>query len=236
MIGKVFEWFYNNRIWATSDPLQKLTSLIDPAMENVYQHEKFDPRSDPAFSHSLRQELFLYVPEGLEIIRKNGFLTVSSRAEVDLTVVHRSEKHDFTVKLGGRADFIHGSNKEDISILDGKASKHREKFVDAEQLIWYATQHYLKYHVAPVKLGFIFWCFPQDPLKWIEYDNQAIRASLDKTIEVSKKIILRQFEAKPSGECHHCDYRGKCDEGKIFLAKKKAENRIESSIFDIERV
>jgi hypothetical protein len=92
--------------------------------------------------------------------------------------------------------------------------------------------------VAPVRLGFIFWCFPEDPIKWISYDNNAIRASLDRTFEVAKKIQLKQFDPTPSGECHKCDFLNKCEEGQRHLAKRKVETggRIESSIFDLESV
>ena len=111
-------------------------------------------------------------------------------------------------------------------LLDGKASKHREKYVDSEQLIWYAVQHYLTYHIAPTKLGFVFWCFPEDPVKWVVYDNRAIRDSLDKTFEV----------AKVSAECKRCDFISRCEDGQKFAQKNKVDpaDRIDNSVFEIE--
>lgn len=237
IIGKVFEWFYTRRVWATSDPTGTSVSYIDDASRSIFEHEKFDPVMDPAFCSLLRQDLHKYVPQGIEIIRSHGFLTPQSRTETDLVVNHTSSKHDMTVRIGGKSDFLHGDSKN-TWLLDGKGSKHRDKYVDAEQLIWYAVQHYIKYHVAPTRLGFIFWCFPEDPVKWIAYDNQAMRASLDKTFEVAKKIQLKQFDATPSGECHRCDFNSKCDDGQRYLARRKVETggRIESSIFDLEQI
>ncbi len=236
IIGKVFEWFYTRRVWATSDPVGACVSYIDDATRAVFEHEKFDSVTDPAFCSLLRQDLYKYVPEGVEIIRGNGFLSPQSRTEVDLSIIHTSAKHDMTLKIGGKPDFLHG-DANNVWLLDGKGSKHRDKYVDAEQLIWYAVQHYIKYHVAPARLGFIFWCFPEDPIKWVAYDNQAMRASLDKTFEVAKKIHLKQFDATPSGECHRCDFNSKCDDGQKYLARRKVETggRIENSIFDLEQ-
>jgi hypothetical protein len=238
VIGKVFEWFYDRRVWGTVDPTFTAVSYIDDATRVIFEQEKFDAASDPAFCSLLRQDLLKYVPEGVEVIRNHELISTNSQAELNLEVEYTSAKHGMTLKIGGRTDFSHLKGDKTVWLMDGKASKHREKYVDAEQLIWYAVQHYLKYHVAPVRLGFIFWCFPEDPIKWISYDNNAIRASLDRTFEVAKKIQLKQFDPTPSGECHKCDFLNKCEEGQRHLAKRKVETggRIESSIFDLESV
>ncbi len=235
IIGKVYEWFYTRRAWATKDPVATVSSYVEDATRVIFEHEGFDPVSDPAFVSMLRADLRRYVPPGVEIIRNHGLLTPHSRAESDLSVEYTSPKHGLTIKLGGRSDFLHGG-PDGVRLLDGKASKHKDKYVDAEQLIFYAVQHYLKYHVAPIQLGFIFWCFPEDPVKWISYDNSAIRASLDKTFEVANKIHLKQFEATPSVDCQKCDFRPICEDGQKHVVKRKVEtgSRIENSIFDIE--
>lgn len=237
-IGKVFQWFYDRRLWAEPDPGAACLAVVDEAMEAVFREEKFDPSSDPGFRSMTRQDMVHYVPAGVETIRKLGLLTVNSRAEVDLTVLYGNEKYGMSIKMGGRADFVHSSDMLNVAIIDGKASKHREKYVDSEQLIWYAVQHYIKYHVAPVRLGFVFWSFPDDPIKWIAYDSQAMRASIDRTFDVAKKIELKAFDATPSGACHRCNYKDRCDDGRKYLSQRKKETGggyIENSIFDLER-
>lgn len=238
-IGRVFQWFYDRRLWAEKDPTAACLSVIDEAIESVFREAKFDPTSDHSFRSVVRQDMLKYVPAGVKTIQKLGLLTVNSRAEVDLSVLYGSEKYGMSVKMGGRADFVHSPDMRSVSIIDGKASKYREKYVDSEQLIWYAVQHYIKYHVAPVRLGFLFWAFPDDPIKWIAYDSQAMRASVDKTFEVAKKIQLKMFDATPSGVCHRCDYKGQCEDGRKYLAHRKRETGggyIENSIFDLEMV
>lgn len=235
IIGKVFEWFYTRRAWSTADPQATTLSYVEDATRLIFEKERFSSLADPAFCTSLRQDLFKFILDGIETIRSQKFLTPTSRAEANLEIEYRSAKHGMTLKLGGRPDFIHDYDGN-IWLIDGKASKHREKYVDSEQLIWYATQHFLKYHVAPSRIGFLFWCFPEDPVKWVAYDNAAIRSSLDLTFETAKKIQLKKFDPTPSGECHRCDFQNKCEEGKKYLAKRKVESggRIESSVFDLE--
>ena len=240
IIGRVFEWFYTRRAWATSNPLETTVSYVEDATREVFLRERFDKSSDPAFYGILCRDLEKYVPTGIEIIRNNGLLSSQSRAETDLTIEYTSQKHEMTLKIGGRSDFLHGNSEKDIWLLDGKASKHRDKYVDSEQLIWYANQHFLKYHIAPTRLGFIFWCFPEDPIKWIAYNNNNMRSSLDKTFEVAKKIQLNQFDSIPSPECKRCDYREKCEDGIKYLVKHKAEagERIDfdNSIFSFDSI
>lgn len=239
-IGKVFEWFYERSWWKAPSPVNACLGSIEESIEYAFKKESYDYHSNPDVKPSLEEELRKFIPPGLEVIRSNGFLTPMTRAEADLTVVYNSKADGFTIKLGGRADFIHGRNREDITILDGKASKHREQYVDSEQLIWYAMQHYLKYAVMPVRLGFLFWSFPDNPMGWIEFTPEDVRASLNKTIEVSKKIALKMFDPKPSSECERCEFRTKCDEGTKWVARRRIETGgridVEASVFDFEIV
>jgi hypothetical protein len=92
--------------------------------------------------------------------------------------------------------------------------------------------------VAPSRLGFIYYRFPKDPVQWIAYDSDALRKNLDLTCSTASNIRLKLFEATPSGECHRCDYRDKCEPGRKYVAARRVETggRIDSSIFDLEPV
>ena len=236
--GVIFEWFYSNQIWADPDPVGKCVSLIDTAIDYTFAREKWDPHEDPTVRGNLQVELSKMVPDGIEIIRSNGFLTPYSRAETDLTVTVQRADSNLSIKMGGRSDFIHGQSPNDVYILDGKASRHRDKYVDPEQLIWYAAQHYIKYHVIPSRLGFVFWAFPADPVMWIDFNGNDLRKNVDTTFDIAKKIRLKMFDPTPTEECYRCDYQSKCDDGIKYLARRRLETggRIEDSIFLLEDV
>ncbi len=237
-IGKVFEWFYTRRLWKAPDPSRACLSCIDEAVHTVAKDESFDLSADPPVRDGLVASLQRYIPPGVDMIRSHRFLTPMSRAEVDLTVVYSDKASGVTVKIGGRADFVHGRSTEDMFILDGKASLHRDKYIDPEQLVWYATQHYLKYHVMPSRLGFVFWSFPEDPVGWVEFGPDDIRRSLSKTVESVQRINLRQFDPRPSSACKMCDYRQHCPVGTEWMGRRRLETggKVEESAFDIEFV
>jgi hypothetical protein len=235
-MGKVFEWFYNKKFWASPNPEIKCLEASDKAIDDACDEKQFDRVANPDFMANLRKDVREFIPPTVKTIREHRLLNNSSRSEVDLTVVHTSKKHGFTLKIGGRSDFVHGPSP--LWIVDGKGSVHREKYVDSEQLIWYAVQHYLKYHIAPDRLGFLHYRFPKDPVQWIVYDEQSMRANLNKTFDIAVLIRNGDFDAKPSGECHRCDFHILCQDGTKYLASRRAANggRVETSIFDLEDV
>jgi CRISPR/Cas system-associated exonuclease Cas4 (RecB family) len=236
VIGTVFEWFYEKRVWAMSNVMASTVAMIEPAFTMVLQKENFDPASDPYIIGSIREDLHTYVPKGVEVIRTHELLTDNSRAEVDLTVVYEDQKTGLTVKMGGRSDFVHGYR--DVWILDGKGSAHREKYVDSQQVIWYALLHYLRFRVAPSRIGFIHWKFPEDPLQWVDYNSQSLRDCVNQTFEVAQKIMDKAFRPTPSPDCGGCNYRQKCEEGIKDLTARKIEDdgRFDDSIFGVERL
>ena len=235
-MGKLFEWFYNKKLWAIKNPEEECLRASDQAIDDVCDEKRFDRSLHRDFMADLHRDVREFIPSTIKAIREHKLLNVSSRSEVDLTVDYSSKKHGMTLRIGGRSDFVHGPKP--VWIVDGKGSVHREKYVDSEQLIWYALQHYLKYHVAPERLGFLHYRFPKDPVQWIAYDEQAMRANLAKTFEVVVKIRNGEFSAIPSGECHRCDFRTVCQDGNVYLASRRVASggRVEKSIFDLEDV
>lgn len=238
IIGKLFEIFYEKRIWSLPDPSSRLLDMSEDVINSVFKKEKWDEHRDPDFCSKIRNDLRKYIPLAINTIKKHELLTPYSRAETDLTVTYFSQKYDMTVKIGGRSDFIHSKDRKNVWILDGKASNHKEKYIDPNQVVWYATQHYIKYNVAPTRLGFLFYKFPDDPIKWVSYDEDSVRSLLESIFDVSNKIRLKLFDPKPSNECKFCDYKNKCESGLKFLSMKRIEegSRISESIFLLEEI
>jgi len=233
VIGKVFEWFYTEGIWASYDVVKRTIDLIDPAIKHVCEDRKVDLNATPGLEASLIRDLYKFVPSGVATIQGHKLLSPNSVAEMKLHITC-SMGDDITLRLGGYADFVH-IHDNSIWIMDGKGSKYREKYVDAAQLIWYATQFYLKYHIAPSRLGFIYWRFPNDPIQWIEYDAQSIRDNIEETFSIAKKILSEQFEPKVSDGCRRCAHSNICDEGKAYLSTV-GSRLASSSILSLDEV
>lgn len=236
VIGRVFENFWQKSLWATPDPVRSTMDEIDPAIDHVFKSENFS--GDPDFVRDLKLELGLYVPSGIHTIRVHKLIAPVSRAELDLTVDYRPPGEAVTIRIGGRADIALQFGSETTWILDGKASKHREKYVDSEQVVWYGVQHYIKYHVAPTRLGFIYWKFPKDPVQWIDYGADRMRVSVAKTVQAAKDILEKRFDPTPNPACGLCPFLQKCPEGGRYMAAKKVADsgRVDNSVFDMDLV
>lgn len=234
VIGYIFQQFYDKQLWANPNPIKECIRLIDQSIDYIVKSEKIQDGISLSFRENLIDDLKLFIPSGMETIRKNGFLSIYSKAEIPLNVNHYDSKHDLLIKIGGRADFIHGNSMDDIWIVDGKASKWRDKYIDSEQLVWYAVQFYKKFHKAPSRLGYIFWRFPEDPVSWIDFDEDSMRASLKQTVEVSQKIRLKQFQPFVSSECKMCNYNKICKDGISYLNDMNVKsNKVDISESDL---
>lgn len=230
VIGKVFEWFYTKNVWASDDLVQSSLDLIEPAINDFCSDRNYDLSAHPGLDISLRTDLHKFIPSGIKTIQDNKLLSPNSMAEMKLHVTFADD--DVSVRMGGYADFVH-IDGDSVWIMDGKGSKYREKYVDPEQLIWYASQFYLKYHIAPTRLGFIHWRYPDDPIQWIEYDAQSIKSSVSITFDIARKILNRQFSPKTSRECKGCYYLSMCEEGKAYKSTISGRS-VSSNIFHLD--
>lgn len=214
-IGKCFEWFYERNYWQSPDPTSLTLDTIKESLIYTLKHEGFVSRGeeDRKLIQSIKNDMTEYIPYGVDNIRKHKLLSENTRVEFKLDTIYKSNKHDFAVKMGGRADFIHGMKTP--WIIDGKGGSKEN--VDTFQLIWYATQHFLKFHVAPDRIGFLFWKSPSEPLQWVDYEEHDIRYCVKKTYETANNIRLKMFEPKTSKKCSFCPYQSNCEVGKEFV-------------------
>jgi len=233
-VGILFQWFYERDLWKHPDVQNRMESLISDAFREAFKQSKVEP--DFSLIDRIEPEIPTYIRNGISIIRENRLLRAENLAEVDLTICKTATDTHPVIKLGGRADFILRDPSE-IVLLDGKASVHRDLYTDAEQLIWYALQYYLKFRKAPDRVGFLFWGFPENPMKWIEYTEEDLRASYRKTLKVVTDIQSQKFDINTSSNCKVCDYRPMCPEGNQFVLDmnfKANQDIIASTVFDLD--
>jgi len=243
-IGKIFERFYRDRIWANPGVTIKLLDLVRPTLNLVLVQEVqrggiFD-WTEPGLKPGTRsvdeveEEIRETIPRGLRSIRQYCLIGTEADAEVVLDVL--LGEHE----LSGRADFIVRRVRpyKDLIIVDGKGSRWRDRYTDNRQLRWYAMLYWLRYGVIPDRLGFLFWRYePEQSMDWsgvTQEELESLKSSALNTIEEiresEKKLSLDPnilglvFRASPSSNCRLCNYLPICPEGtKAFSEKVKAQ-------------
>jgi len=231
VVQHVFEDFYNKELWRkgaqTSEMLLQLAeNYLWEYVETEYV-DFDDPRCRFSGPSEVLDEIIDMVPKVLQGIKREKFLGPYSKSEIDIKV--RFGQEDF---LCGYIDFVIRKADDSILLLDGKASKHRDKYVDETQLYFYALMFYLRYKKLPDKMGFFYYSFADDPelaMDWLEVDPAKIR-DLRKDIEdvmweikQNKKKRL-DFPANPVAKnCQWCQWEAQCGERQAQKAVNRAK-------------
>lgn len=249
-VGIVFEHFYRDRIWKDPNYLTTLRALGEPTLDKAikdqikqgriidFSDEKSNyPKEKDGLTPSAalqrgREEMLADVDasiiRGVNTIRENRF--VGPVMEPELKLDTKFGPHI----VGGRADFVieRMPPHNDIVILDGKGSRHREKYLDGKprkkgepvegiQLKWYAVLYREKYGRTPNTLAYVFWRYSDEQaVEWVPFtegdlDNlkaeilAAVKridrttAQIDEVSSVQSKRELRE-ELFPAQVGHHC--------------------------------
>jgi hypothetical protein len=233
VVGALFEDFYNLGIFRQSGVEKLLVDRVPATMARVIKEESRDGTIDFSVEWSnypsreaLEKDVLATIPRGLGIIRAHRLVS-RTVAEAEVRLDSQVGRH----KLGGRTDFIieRVDPHCDRVLLDGKGSRWRDKYVDVDQLLWYAFLHQEKYRGRlPDKLGFLYWrCEADNSLDWVEFDDQRVKdlryaaVSTADTIEgdVGRSVGggYRLFPAVVDKQrCKLCAYLAVCTEGSTY--------------------
>jgi len=217
-IGVVFESFYRDRVWKRPEYLKVLQDLAEPILDQTikdqlkqgrvidWSDEKSNyPESKDGLSASqalsrgreeLLRDVYESIPRGLEAIRANRFIGPLMEAEMKLDT--RFGPH----MIGGRADFVvqRTTPHNDLVILDGKGSRHREKYVDGTprkkgqpvegvQLKWYAVLYREIHKKVPDALAYVFWRYSgEQAVEWVPFDEGDLNALKDEMLSTIRRI------------------------------------------------
>lgn len=223
VVQRVFEDFYNMEVWRAGKGTSQ--RLEDLAHTYFYQFlkENYVNWSDP--SCRMTQEECLQtcrdmVSKTLDAIKREKLLGPYSKSEVVQKV--QLQNNFF---LYGIIDFLIRKQDGTIILLDGKASKHREKYVDRDQLVFYGLAFHLQHMQMPHKLGFIFYHFGDDPeqaFEWMDIQKKDIDILYNQVLETFLAIRRKQFKATPMAKhCQYCPWEPVCEERQ----KQKQQNR-----------
>jgi hypothetical protein len=237
IVGRLFELFYNERIWNTKGVEAQLLARVQESYDIAVRKETKDGvilwKGDDKKAlwpspEALLDDVRETVPRGLRIIRHHRLLGADAAAEVKLD--HYVKGH----LIGGRCDIIMRriAPHHDLILLDGKGSRHRDKYVEARQLKWYAMLYRMKHGHMPDRLGFVFWRYePDESVDWVDTSlneldelQGSVLTSISEIesaklqVEADPSSARQAFPAHPGSECKLCAYFELCPEGKNFAS------------------
>lgn len=239
IVGQLFEQFYAEQIWRKSDAQAILLSRVESQVEAVIKKETSPNRGKPggvllwkgngegrspfgmyANKEELIADIRDTIPRGFRIIRYHRLLGPRAEAETKLDFKDVNGN-----TWGGRSDFIiqRAKPKNDLVIVDGKGSKHRDKYVDPQQLQWYAMLYQLKFDTLPDKLAFLFWRYePTESMDWVDTSETDVKDLFIRVKDTFEEIQERTprvlpmapyakvreiFPPKPNeSNCRFCPY------------------------------
>lgn len=219
IIGTVFEQFYAWEMWKHKDPVSAVLALVPPTAESVLKSydrpgkSKLD-FSDPSANYKSPEDVVRDVSKfcvsSVDTILKNDLVGDGATAEEVLDVLYPP----LDVFLVGRADFVIPSKTHGLLILDGKGSRHHDKYLDVDQLYWYAAQHYLKVGVFPDKIGFLNWRYKGDKaISWVPLTLGTLIEFFARLEDVVGQIKKASFPTKPGNACRFCPFLSLCPDG-----------------------
>jgi len=227
VVQRVYEDFYNDELWRlgsrTSDKLMELTPKYFYEFLDK-EHVDFDHISCRVTPLDLLNTCQEIVPQILEGIKREKLLGPYARSEVKLRAHLQGSYFLF-----GLADFIIRRESGELLLLDGKSSKHREKYVDERQLLFYALAFKLIHGKLPHRLGFYYYRFAEDSEKafdWSKPDLQKIEELRQDLVEAFTNIQKMRFKATPSSQaCKYCPWETVCEERQKEKAIRREKRR-----------
>lgn len=258
VVGKLFEDFYNEKMWRSPGVKQRMEARVEAEVDRALaealepskgrpggvikwrgEGEDQNPTGLYADKEELMRDIVHGISLGLDAIKRNILIGKDAVSEIKLDAT--VEGH----RIGGRADFVMTRAKtRDRIIVDGKGSKRREKYVDPQQLLWYAMLHRIRFGEMPDKTAFLYWKFEHPvALDWHEFSNSDADKLLKTILRVVTKIesLARDLdtgEQKPLSEvrkvfkpkatisnCMFCPYAAEdvCPEG--FVKRSEYERK-----------
>lgn len=227
VVQRVYEDFYNEEIWRSgAQTSQKLMDLVPKYFYEFLEkeHVDFDHIQCSYTPLELLETCREIVPKVLTGIKREGLLGPYAKSEVILRTQLQGSYF-----LYGIADFIIRKKSGELLLLDGKASKHREKYVDERQLLFYALAFKLIHNKLPDKLGFYFYRFAEDEEKsfdWIKPDPNKVEELRRELVAAFTNIQKRRFAATPkASNCQFCPWENVCEERQKDKAIRREKQR-----------
>lgn len=236
VMGIVIQWviekFYNDEWWKHPKGLRK---RLEDAVEEKFEYEAgrgkwYLPWGQPGKFGEVpsRGEALETCRDGvlgyLKTMKQHKLLGTRNKAEIDL--IGYINKWN---PIGGRADVLNIRDDEfGITITDGKNSASKDKYIDPDQLRWYALCFYLAFNgQLPDRLGFVWYRYPYDEeteeegVTWVTYTKDDLKGLARRAVDARRGMEDKKFDPTPKPDvCKLCDYEDVC----AARQQQRAEN------------
>jgi len=231
-VQRVYEDFYNQELWRLRGKVSD--ALLELAPKYFYQyldenHVDFNDITCKLEPMEMLAQIEEIIPKVLTGIKREKLLGPYARSEIILRAQLQSSYY-----LYGIVDFLIRQSTNEVLLIDGKASKHREKYVDEEQVDFYSLAFRLVHNRRPDKVGYFYYRFADDEeqaFDWHVPDAESEEKIRQNLVAAFTNIQKKRFGATPSpSTCKWCPYETVCTERQqqIMAAReKKRWNRAE---------
>ena len=214
------ERFYNDELWKNPkgylDHMERLTETIfDQELNRRYIDWELSPT---------KEEMLKVCMDGVlgylkTTMKRHKLLGPYARSEVEMLGWIKGR-----ALVACRIDFIIRDRQEVVSILEGKNSKYKGKYIDRDQIRWAALCYWLSWRRLPDRLGYDYWRFPtgymadglsepEDGIEWVPFTTDDIKAVSARALRTWYAMNDKNFQATPKPQhCRFCDYVTLCSE------------------------
>jgi len=242
VVQHAIEMMYNNELYR--DPLN-LPTQLEALVEREWVREEKRPRRFVDYSDA-RESRSKMIADGRDAVRgyvqtmkAHRFLGPYARAEVRLL-----GQVNKWVTVGGIADVVVRRADTGVTIIDGKYTRHKMRFVDMDQLRWYALAFFLMYKQMPDRLAFVWYRFPhgtetpdddgnltkETGVEWVPFTREDLQGLAVRAVDARDGMREEKFEPNPVPTyCNFCDFELVCPERQAQRNKNSA-NRTPSQV------
>ena len=223
-IAYAIELFYNDVMWnkfSLEDLKIELKRIVVNRLREECNLNFIDWRLSPSLAE---MEIICYegVLNFIKTIKGNKLLSANTKSEV---IIRHLIDDEFYIK--GTLDILMEKDGE-YTIIDGKNTKYRNKYLKKEQLLFYALLIYLTEGKLVEKLGWLYYRFPfqegnpqETGVEYIDYNLLDLEILLGKIKLTWENIKAKKFPTNPSQfGCRFCSYQSVCPDRHV--PKKRA--------------
>lgn len=212
VMQRLVELFYINHWWTAKEgPITRMRIALPSISQQTLESNNIEMTT-----HELEEWMKIIhdtVPRIIEVVKREKFLSEECYVEREEEVPLGDDK------LWMKPDLI-VIRKGVTTLLDGKGGKTVGRYIDPDQLIFYALAVEKVWGRLPHRIG--FWWYRHSRVVW--YPKLLNHVEMDRVRTNARNYIdgikVGKFEPTPGQHCRLCDHRIHCEVGQKFIEER----------------